>query len=139
MKKQLEPLNVLVGKWKTTGRTLDESSEELSATDTYEWLDGGGFLVHRVAGSLGSKPLSSIEIIGLDGSHDDFIMHSYDSSGSAVIMHGKLDGENWTIEGKDHRFAGVIRGDRITGTWHMRDEAGRWSPWMEIVLTREAG
>jgi hypothetical protein len=46
-----EPPEVLVGRWRTQGRTResgDRPAARIEATDIYEWLPGGFALLHLV-------------------------------------------------------------------------------------------
>jgi hypothetical protein len=51
-----ERLAVLIGKWKTEGRTRempDAPAATIDAVDTYEWLPGGFGLLHVVDATVG--------------------------------------------------------------------------------------
>src|SRR6266480_3837300 len=54
----LRPLNKLVGRWKVSG----EADGEL----TYEWMEGGFFLIARGDTEQGGKRTRHMEIIGYD-------------------------------------------------------------------------
>jgi hypothetical protein len=65
----LEALWPLVGKWHTEGAQIEGPLGPASpfvAVETFEWLDGGHFLVHRLDGHFGKQPAACIEIIGKD-------------------------------------------------------------------------
>jgi hypothetical protein len=65
----LEALWPLVGKWHTEGAQLESPLGPASpfvAVETFEWLDGGHFLVHRLDGRFGKQPAACIEIMGKD-------------------------------------------------------------------------
>ncbi|GAB3477021.1 DUF1579 family protein [Amycolatopsis cihanbeyliensis] len=64
---ELRRLEAVVGRWRSKGRTVPTETEpsiEISGTDTYEWLDGGFFLVHHVDVRLGGERYRAIELIG---------------------------------------------------------------------------
>jgi hypothetical protein len=44
--------------------------ETKEALDTYEWLPGGFFLLHRVDGLMGDEPVQAVEIIGYEASSE---------------------------------------------------------------------
>lgn len=55
-------LEVFVGKWNQEGRAYDSpfgSAADISAVETFEWLTGGLFLVHRLEGQLGGVPIAA--------------------------------------------------------------------------------
>ncbi|TVX92534.1 DUF1579 family protein [Paenibacillus agilis] len=81
----LSQLNVFVGKWNTEGVVTDAvsgSTVTLKATDTYEWLPGGYFLIHHVDGQIGEAEVKAIEMIGYDASSQMYFTHSYDNQGN---------------------------------------------------------
>lgn len=51
--------------------------------DTYEWLPGGFFLIHRVDGRMGEAEVTAIEIIGFDASIQAYLTRSFDNQGNA--------------------------------------------------------
>jgi hypothetical protein len=65
----LKGLDRLVGTWNTKGEIKASPygpAGKIIGTDTYEWLPGGFFLVHRVDVRMGDQKNESIEIIGYD-------------------------------------------------------------------------
>ena len=49
--------------------------------ETYEWLAGERFLVHRFEGLVGDKPAVFLEMIGYDAAAGDYAVHTYYNSG----------------------------------------------------------
>ena len=110
---------------------------ELRATDTYEWLPGGYFLLHRVDGTMGGHPVQALEVIGYDPERGDYFSQSYDNTGSTASYRARLEGERWQIIGERERFDGrFTEGGRVLrGRWE-RLADGRWVDWMTLSLTR---
>lgn len=55
-----ERLGPLIGKWMTRGNTIASGAEPVVAffgTDTFEWLEGGFFVLHRVDVSMAGRPV----------------------------------------------------------------------------------
>ena len=53
-----ERLGPFVGRWTTTGRQYTGPfgpEAEFTATESFEWLTGGYFLIHRLEGRLGRR------------------------------------------------------------------------------------
>jgi hypothetical protein len=51
-----ELMSSLVGKWITLGKTIptgDSPALDIAASDIYEWVPGGFFLLHTAYGRLG--------------------------------------------------------------------------------------
>lgn len=137
----LTRLNIFVGKWVTEGLIMESPAgpaAKLKATDTYEWLPGGYFLIHHVDGMMGDKEVKTIEIIGYDATSQMYFTHAYDNYGSVASYHANLLGRDWTITGKTERFTGTfsVDGNALFGTWELLGNDERWAHWMDIRLTK---
>ncbi|HSX61295.1 MAG TPA: DUF1579 family protein [Tahibacter sp.] len=141
----LAPLAAFVGTWTTQGevKLLGPSGRgaPYRATDTYEWLPGGHFLLHRFVAQMPDGAVEGIEVIGYDASRKHFTMHSYDNQGNANVMQASVDGEQWTYSGNNVRFRGNFSEDGrvFSGTWEMRERLNvAWRTWMSVALRRDA-
>jgi hypothetical protein len=136
-----ERLAVLVGTWRTTGRTYPLPSApaaEIDAIDTYEWLPGGYFLIHRVDALVGTDEVKGIEIIGYDPTAGTYRAHWFDNRGSTDTFQAELDGDVWRMWSARERFTGRFSPDRnsISGTWECSSDGSTWDRWMEVTLTK---
>lgn len=135
--RRLEPF---VGVWRTRGQVLAEDgpSTEIVGTDTYEWLPGGHFLLHRVDVRMGGERAEVLEVIGWDMERGEYFMHAYDSQGNHGTLWASVQDGAWTFEGDAERFTGSFGdgGATLAGRWERLD-GGEWIPWMDIHLTRE--
>lgn len=135
--KRLEPF---VGRWETRGQVLPDASgaaAEIVGTDTYEWMPGRFFLLHRVDVRIGGERVEALEVIGWDLESGTYFMHSFDSQGNTGTMHASVRDGTWTFEGDTERFTGTFAdgGAAITGRWERR-EGAEWVPWMDVRLTK---
>ena len=133
-------LNIFVGTWHTVGEILGGEAGEpmaLRATDTYEWLPGGYFLIHHVDGTVDGQPVQTLEVIGHDPERGDYFSQSYDNAGSVASYRARLEGGRWQIIGEHERFDGEFaEGGRVLrGQWEQL-VGGRWVGWMRLSLTR---
>jgi hypothetical protein len=114
------------------------TSGRFRATDVYEWLAGGFFLIHRWHAQLPDGDSKGIEIIGYDTASGRYRMHSFDHQGNVGVMIASLDGDTWTFSSETVRFTGGFRdGKTFAGLWERRSNgAAEWSPWMKVELTR---
>lgn len=144
-KTSLEHLNVFTGKWLTSGQQLDSAvgpAAKITAVETYEWLPGERFLVHRFDGLVGDDPAVCLEVIGRDAANEDYPVHTYYNNGvrnewhlherdGAWLMTGK-----WEIGGKrtDVRCTLVFSedGDARAGKWEYADDAHAWHAFWEV-------
>lgn len=138
-----QPLAAFVGNWKTTGevKLLGPSGRgaPFQATDSYEWLPGGHFLVHRFAAQMPDGAVEGIELIGWDASRKLYTMQSYDSQGNVTTMTATTDGDQWTYTGTNVRFRGGFseEGRVFGGAWEMRERLNApWRIWMTVELRR---
>ncbi|MCQ6963759.1 DUF1579 family protein [Methanolobus chelungpuianus] len=138
----LKALDIFVGKWITEGEIKDASGlviARLSAADTYEWLRGGFFLLHRWEAQMDGDNSEGIEIIGYDPSGQTYLTQTFDSKGNFLIYRATLQDKRWNIWGRTERFTGMFGSDgkTLTGTWERLNGNSAWVPWMDIQLTKK--
>jgi hypothetical protein len=120
----LRRLDVLVGEWET-----DVPGVEAEGRTTFEWLDGGGFLVERSTVDRPEFP-NGICVIGATGPDGGLQQHYFDSRGVARVYDMTFDGGIWTLfrEGPDwpQRYIGELSADGnvIKGRWEAGKELG---------------
>jgi hypothetical protein len=141
-KAAIERLDVLIGRWKTEGRTI-ASSDRIDAIDTYERLPGGA-LLHLVDARVGDEKVEGAEIIGYDPARGGYLTQYFGSDGPAAYEASLVEGDGglmWTMRSERDRFTGTFNDERdvITGRWEALDDNSAWQPWMDITLTRQAG
>jgi hypothetical protein len=140
----LARLSPFVGVWKTDGELdggASGQSRTLRATDSYEWLPGGYFLLHRFDADMPDGKVQGIEVIGYSRDSDSYPMHSFDSTGTATVMQARVDEEDWTFVGESLRFTGRFRdgGGVFAGSWEVRSGVnGSWQPLMHVTLRKVA-
>ena len=133
-------LDIFAGKWNTSGimQTGQGEPVTITGTDTYEWLPGGYFLLHKVKVMMGKEHKESLEIIGYDPDLNVYTMHAFDDQGVVTIMHARHRQGIWTFQGDTLRFTGGFGYEHkiLSGEWkHLI--AGEWKHLMNITLTRQ--
>jgi Protein of unknown function (DUF1579) len=142
----LERLEVLVGKWKTDGHTIDAAgapADQIDAIDTYKRLPGGA-LLHLVDAKVGGQKVEGAEIIGHDPERNTYATQYFGSEGPTTYeasLAQEGDGLIWRMQSRTTRFTGRFSEDGgvITGHWELQGDGGDWQPWMDITLTRQEG
>ena len=134
-------LDVLVGRWRSEGRTVDaEPAIEIGGFDTYEWLAGGFFLVHRVDVRMNDDKVEVIELIGpYDPVGRNYPARSFDNHGNFVTMHASVDDDGvWTFAGPTERATLVVTGDTMTARWERvaDNDPSSWQHWMDMTFTK---
>lgn len=133
---ELKLLEPLVGRWRTSGRTISEPAVDISGTDVYEWLDDG-FLVHHADVTMGDERSRTIELIGdPDPAGDGFVMRAFDSSGAFTTMRATVDGDVWTFAGAGTRAFLTVGGDAMSARWERQGDDGAWQGWMTMEFRR---
>jgi hypothetical protein len=139
----LERLDALIGRWKTTGRTADDSAGpmDIDAIDTYERLPGGA-LLHLVDAKVGDEKVEGAEIIGHDPARGSYLTQYFGTDGPNAYEASLVEDDGalvWSMRSERDRFTGTFNTERnvITGHWDALDDDSNWQPWMDITLTRE--
>lgn len=143
----LKRLEFLVGTWELTGR-LEAGpagpAGEISGRESFEWLDGGFFLVHRWEGAMtfGGNAMADsgyefFDYVPATGTYRTRFFNNlgpYDESGSTYA--GGFEGDALVVIGPA-RITRVPDGpDTITYEGDLPDGDGGWIPWMHATLTR---
>lgn len=137
---ELAPLDRFVGTWDTAGEVgAGESAVLFDATDEYEWLPGGYFLLHKFRAWMPDGEMAGIEVISHDPASNTYAMRSFDSTGSSSLMSAHHEGDRWVFLGEHMRFSGGFSSDGrvFSGVWEKRSApANTWQPWMTIRLSK---
>lgn len=136
-----EQLNKFVGRWNTEGKILatDTTPEiKVTGTDTYEWLPGEFFLLHKADVFVGEDKNKTFEIIGYDDEKGTYTMQHYDNKGNSGFMTATCNGETWTFLGERLRFTGGFKkeGKEFSGIWEQSTDGKNWVHFMDIKLTK---
>jgi hypothetical protein len=138
---ELDLLNTLIGTWVTVGVTVPSDGSEplkLDASDIYEWVAGGHFVVHTAYGRIGDADVGGIEMIGYEPDTGQFRTHFFDSEGNVSSQQLSFADGVWTWTGPHARATGTLASDgRSMPTLHeWSDDGITWRPSMDITLLR---
>jgi hypothetical protein len=143
-------LEILVGTWKTVGTQYETElgpSAKVEAIETYEWLKGGMFLVHRFEGHLDTNEMACIEMIEADPSAEGrYRLHTYYNDGRSNDWKMDALGSNWVLSGhwQNGRQSLQVRctlsfednGHKRLGKWECSLDGSRWQTFWEVTSTR---
>ncbi len=101
---KLDPFQALIGEWtiEMTHPMLEDTVVRGRAT--YEWLEGGRFLIQRAANEHPDVP-DSLSVIGLMEGENDLSMQYFDSRGVHRIYVIGFDGTELTVARDAEGFA----------------------------------
>ena len=86
----LRSLDRLIGTWKVSGPGLDGQV-------TFEWMEGGFFLMQHVQLNQGDQKTQGIEIIGYDQESNSLKSHYFGSDGSILEYTWNVSDDTLTI------------------------------------------
>jgi hypothetical protein len=132
-------LNSLIGKWMTEGETIPTEGSpplKIQASDIYEWVPGGFFVVHTAYGRIGDQPVGGIELIGYDERARKFRTDFFDSQGNVSSQDLTFQDGVWTWSGSHARARGVLSedGTAIRTRHEWSDDGKTWRPSMDVTL-----
>ena len=136
---ELEPFDGLVGAWDSTATHPSLPGVEVPGTSSFEWLEGGHYLIGRSRNEHADFP-DSLLVIGADG--DGLVMHYYDSRGVERVYGTSLRDGVWRLWRDDpdfaQRFVGTFGngGSTITGLWEVAEDGGQWADDLAITYRR---
>jgi hypothetical protein len=120
----LRRLDVLVGEW-----AAEVPGFDVEARTTFEWLEGGGFLIQRATVAREEFP-NGVMVIGPTGPGGGLQQHYFDSRGVHRVYEMTLDDGVWTLwrEGPDwpQLYIGEFSedGNTIIGRWERGESLG---------------
>lgn len=137
----LEPLNILVGKWKTVGRHPMLPGVILEGYTTFKWIEKGAFLL--MYNHIDHKDFpDGIAIFGSDDSEKEFSMIYFDERTVSRKYTSTFKKNTWKWWRNDkkfsQRFTGKIsnNGDTIISKGEMSQNGKAWEKDLELTYTR---
>jgi hypothetical protein len=134
-------LTSLIGKWMTLGETISSDGAPavpIHASDIYEWVAGGFFVVHTAYGRIGDSDVGGIELISYDPDSKNYRTYFFDSQGNISNQDLTFRDGTWTWSGTYARATAVLSDDgRSMPTLHeWSDDGMTWSPSMNVTLRK---
>jgi hypothetical protein len=136
---QLEFLRALTGTWTTEGSHPLLPGADIRGNATFDWLDGGRFLICRSHYDHPDIP----DAIAVTGVIDDHLsMQYFDSRGVHRVYSVSMAPETWSFwrDGPDfaQRFTGTFseNGDTITGHGQLSRNGTTWEEDLALTYRR---
>jgi hypothetical protein len=135
----LEPFDALIGTWDTEATHPMLPDVVVPGTITFEWLEGGHFLIQRSQNDHELFP-DAICVIGAPETGDGLVLEYFDSRGvrrtyGISLQDGVL--RMWReAPGFDQRFAAHIRSDRFDGVHQLAETPGDWKDDLKVTYRR---
>ena len=137
----LKPFEVLLGEWETTGSHPLVPGTVLHGRESYDWIEGGAFLMRRSEIDESHFP-DGIAIFGSDDASKKFFMIYFDERGVSRKYDVALS-ENQIKWWRDdptfsQRFMLSIEdsGNKMVSKGEMSRDGAAWEKDLELVYTR---
>ena len=134
----LEPFEALIGTWATQA-THPAFDGVVPGSVTYEWLEGGRFLIQRSHNEHESFP-DAISVIGAPETGDGLVMEYFDSRGERRTYGVSLDDGVLRIWRDDptfaQRFSATLSHDTFEGLWELARTPDDWHDDLKVVYRR---
>ena len=134
----LEPFDALIGTWATEA-THPQFEGVVPGSVTFEWLEGGHFLVQRSHNEHELFP-DAICVIGAPEAGDGLVMEYFDSRGVRRTYGVSLDDgvlRMWRdAPGFDQRFSATPGRDSFEGLWQLARTPGDWQDDLKVIYRR---
>lgn len=119
----LRALDVMVGVWDLAGRDFT-TNQEIRGQSTFDWLEGGLFLVHRFSFDYAGRAFTGVEYIGYDERSEYLKTHVFSNQSPGPLKYTWDVDEhtftNWFGDvGAHNHYKGKFSEDRntLTGQW----------------------
>jgi hypothetical protein len=134
----LQPFDALIGTW-TTEATHPRFDGVVPGRMTFEWLEGGMFLVQRSHNDHELFP-DAISVIGAPEDGEGLLMEYFDSRGVRRTYGISLDDGVLRIW-RDHptfaqRYSATPAPDAFEGQWQVAETPGEWTDDLKVSYRR---
>lgn len=147
--REVERLRAFVGRWHAEGKSYAAgqvaadpraSSVPWTSDETYEWLPGDFFLLHRWSAMVGTFAFRGTEIVGYDQKTGRYYTQFFDNAGHHSEYQVVVDGNTWTFTEPATRASATFAddGNRIDFNWEWRNGGSDWLPLCERAARRVA-
>jgi hypothetical protein len=141
---KLEPFQALIGEW-----TIEMTHPMVEGTvvrgrTTYEWLEGGRFLIQRAVTEHPYFP-DSLCVIGVMEGENDLSMQYFDSRGVHRLYAIGFDGRELTLERDAPGFAQRVSatlsddGSALAGVWQLNEDDQGYRDDLAFTYRRASG
>jgi hypothetical protein len=134
----LEPFDALIGTWATEA-THPEFDGVVTGSITFEWLEGGRFLIQRLHNEHELFP-DAICVIGAPEAGDGLVMEYFDSRGVRRTYGISFADGVLRIWRDDptfaQRFAATPAPDSFEGQWQLARTPGDWHDDLKVIYRR---
>ena len=139
---KLDAFKQLIGTWTTTGTHPMVPGKTFHGRGTFEWIEGGAFLILRSQVDEPEIP-SGIAIFGTDDSNGECSMIYFDERGVSRRYETSMENNVWKMWRNapdiSQRFTATISpdGNTMTSKGELSKNGGEWEGDLALTYTRE--
>ena len=140
---KLEPFEALIGEWTVEMTHPAFGGMVVHGSTTFEWLEGGRFLLQRAVNEHPDFP-DSLSVVGVMEGESDLSMQYFDSRGVHRSYAVAFDGRELTLERDEPGFAQRLTarlsddGATLAGVWRL-DEGEGYRDDLAVTFRRGSG
>jgi ketosteroid isomerase-like protein len=140
-----------VGEWALSGKQLPGAfgpAADISAKESFEWLQGGKLLIHRFSGRTGDQPTACIEMIEPDSQRDIYRLHTFYDDGRVQQWRQSVRDGVWVTSGDWSGEDGSMKvrctqrfehDDKTrSACWERSRDGERWETFWEVTAAKQA-
>lgn len=135
-----ERLDAFVGNWKIDGRNGEGApvgaDARVTGQESYEWLPGRFFLVHRWDRQFGDTQHTGIAIIGYDEPREAYVAQFFDNAGYARVYDAIVRDRVLTLTGPHERASISVSGGIMMTHWERTTDRVNWLPLCDLTGTK---
>src|SRR5947209_7170742 len=135
---RLEPFEALIGTWATVA-THPLVDVVVPGSVTFEWLEGGRFLIQRSRNEHELFPDATC-VIGAHEAGEGLVVEYFDSRGVRRTYGVSLEDGVLRMWGAfpefDQRFSATLGGDMFEGQWQLAKTSGDWQDDLKVTYRR---
>ena len=140
-------LEVFIGHWHAEGMSYGEGQDAAepraagvpwTSDESYEWLPGKFFVIHRWDAMTGKHEFKSTEIIGYDEAEASYFTRLFDNAGNHPEYRASVDGDVWSFEESQSRASVIVQagGGKMSFKWEWKNGGNAWLPLCDRVASR---
>lgn len=140
-------LKVFIGKWHAKGTSYADgqkandplaSAVPWTSDETYEWLPGNFFVLHRWGAMAGERVFKGTEVIGYDMAKRAYFARLFDNAGNHPDYRAEVKGKVWTFSDTVTRATVTVNadGNSMHFNWEWRKVGSKWLPLCDRIANR---
>jgi hypothetical protein len=144
LRAKLAPFEALIGEWTVELTHPAFEGTVIRGGTTYEWLQGGRFVIQRAQNEHPDFP-DSLSVIGVMEGDSDLSMQYFDSRGVHRVYAVAFDGNELTLERDEPGFAQRLTarlsddGSTLAGVWQLNEDDQGYRDDLAFTFRRASG